>query len=50
MYVTSQSNDSASQNDSKWNFQWHKTQTVAFSQFKVRDEPEWRYWHGADMG
>jgi len=28
------------------NFQWRKPRTVAFSQYKVRDEPEWRRWHG----
>jgi len=40
--VTSQSHKNASQNESKWKFQWHKSQMVAFS--PLRDEPGWRYW------
>jgi len=45
-YLTSQSNDSAIQNESKWKFQWRKPGKVAFSQYKSRDEPEWRCWPG----
>ena len=30
--VTSQGNDNASQNESKWKFQWRKRRTVLFSQ------------------
>jgi len=30
--ITSQSNDNASQNDSKWEFQWRKRRTVLLSQ------------------
>jgi len=30
--ITSQGNDNASQNESKWKFQWRKRWTVLFSQ------------------
>jgi len=40
--ITSQGNDNASQNKSKWKFQWRKRRTVLFSQNKSYDQPEWR--------
>jgi len=42
----SQSNDSASKNESKWKFQLRKPPTVAFSQYESGDEPGWRCWPG----
>jgi len=41
---TSHSNDNASQNESKWKFQWRKRRTVLSSQNKSYDEPDWRCW------
>ena len=40
MQQTSQSNNSASQNESKWKVQWHKPWMVAFSQYRSCNEPE----------
>jgi len=40
---------SASQNKSKWEFEWCKPRTVAFCQwpwYKWRVKPEWRVWPG----
>ena len=42
--TTSHNNDSTTQNESKWKFQWRKPRTVASSQYKLRDEPELRCW------
>jgi len=43
-WLTSRSNDSAIQNESKWKFQWRKCRRVLFSQYKSCDESEWRFW------
>jgi len=43
------SNDNASQNESKWTFQWRKRRTDLISQNKFRDEPEWRCWPGSPL-
>jgi len=47
--LTSQSNDNASQDESKWKFQWRKRRTILFSQNKSYDEPEWRCWPGSPL-
>jgi len=48
--ITSQSNDNAIQNESKWEFQWHKSRKVdSVSQNKPYDEPEWRSWPGSTL-
>jgi len=47
--LTSQSNDGASQNESKLKFQWRKPRLVSFSQNKLSDEPEWRCWPGSPL-
>ena len=39
-YIMSQSNDSASQIESKWKFELHKPQAVAFSHYKWHHKPE----------